>query len=501
MPFKRAPDAVVVGSGPNGLAAAITLLRAGLSVTLFEQADSIGGGTRTEELTLPGFLHDVCSAVHPLGVASPFFLSLPLHKYGLEWVHPEVPLAHPLPDGTAALLHRTVDETSAALGLDAAAYRRLMGTLVRDWPLLAPDLLAPLHFPRHPLLFALFGFKALLPSNLLGRFNFKTPAARALFAGMAAHSFLPLNHPLSSAFGLILGTLGHVAGWPVARGGSRMITLAMAHYFRSMGGKIVTGREIRSLGELPAARITMLDLTPRQLLTLGGAALPEDYRRKLQRYRYGPGVFKLDWALSGPIPWTAEGCHRSAIVHVGGTEQEISLGENQVWQGIHPERPFVLVVQPTRVDGTRAPPGKQVGWAYCHVPNGSTFDMTKRIEAQLERFAPGFRGLILARHTRNCLEYQRYNPNFIGGDINGGVQDLRQFLIRPTLFSPYGTPVKGLYLCSSGTPPGGGVHGMCGYHAASYALKKLDRSSSNLIRIASLQPVFDARSARCHAEG
>jgi len=471
MPLRGAPDAVVVGSGPNGLAAAITLARAGLSVTLFEQADSIGGGTRTEELTLPGFLHDVCSAVHPLAVASPFFLSLPLQEHGLEWVHPEVQLAHPLPDGTAALLQRSIEETSAALGIDAAAYRRLMAPLVRNWPDLAPDLLAPFHFPRHPLLFALFGMNALLPADLLARLRFKTPAARALFAGMAAHSFLPLSRPLSAAFGLILGALGHVAGWPVAKGGSRMITAAMASYFRSLGGEIVTGCEIRSLGELPSARIVMLDLTPRQLVALGGAALPEGYRRKLQRYRYGPGVFKVDWALSGPVPWTAEGCRRAVTVHVGGTAEEIAKGESEVWQGVHPERPFVLVVQPSLVDRTRAPLGKQVGWAYCHVPNGSSFHMAERIEAQLERFAPGFRSLILARHTRNCVEYGRYNPNFVGGDINGGVQDLRQFLVRPTLFSPYRTPVKGLYLCSSGTPPGGGVHGMCGYHAATRALK------------------------------
>ena len=481
-PLKRAPDAVVVGSGPNGLAAAITLSRAGLSVALFEQAASIGGGTRTEELTLPGFLHDVCSAVHPLGVASPFFQSLPLQDHGLEWVHPEVQLAHPLPDGMAALLHRNFEETSAALGADAAAYRRLIGPVVRKWPLIAPDILAPLHFPRHPLPFALFGMKALLPSSLLGRLAFKTPAARALFAGMAAHSFLPLSRPVSAAFGLILGALAHLVGWPVAKGGSRTITQAMASYFRSLGGEIVTAREIGSLGELPPARITMLDLTPRQLDSLGGEALPESYRRKLQRYRYGPGVFKVDWALDGPIPWIAQGCGRAATVHVGGEAEEISKGESQVWQGLHPERPFVLVVQPTLVDPTRAPPGKQVGWAYCHVPNGSTFDMTERIEAQVERFAPGFRDLILARHTRNCAEYERYNPNFPGGDINGGVQDLRQFLVRPTLFSPYRTPIKGVYLCSSGTPPGGGVHGMCGYHAATCALKTLDMSPPEPIR-------------------
>jgi len=473
MPLKTAPDAVVVGSGPNGLAAAITLARAGLSVTVFEQSTTIGGGTRTEELTLPGFLHDVCSAIHPLGLASPFFLSLPLDAHGLEWVHPEVQLGHPLPDGKAALLHRDLEETSGALGIDREAYRRLMAPLVSKWPVLAPDLLAPFHFPRHPLSMARFGLKALLPATLLGRLTFKTPAARALFAGMAAHSFLPLESPLSAAFGLILGALGHVAGWPLARGGSRTIGCAMASYLRSLGGEIVTGHRVASLGELPPARVTLLDVTPRQLDALGASSLPEWYRRKLRRYRYGPGVFKIDWALGGPIPWRSEGCRRAATVHVGGTTEEISRGEREVWRGAHPERPFVLLAQPSVADGTRAPAGKHVGWAYCHVPSGSTFDMAGRIEAQVERFAPGFRDLIVGRHTRNCVEYERYNPNLIGGDIVGGLQDLRQFMIRPTLLAPYRTPVEGLYLCSSGTPPGGGVHGMCGYHAASLALKEL----------------------------
>ena len=473
MPLKTAPDAVVVGSGPNGLAAAITLARAGLSVTVFEQSTTIGGGTRTEELTLPGFLHDVCSAIHPLGLASPFFLSLPLDAHGLEWVHPEVQLGHPLPDGKAALLHRDLEETSGALGIDREAYRRLMAPLVSKWPVLAPDLLAPFHFPRHPLSMARFGLKALLPATLLGRLTFKTPAARALFAGMAAHSFLPLESPLSAAFGLILGALGHVAGWPLARGGSRTIGCAMASYLRSLGGEIVTGHRVASLGELPPARVTLLDVTPRQLDALGASSLPEWYRRKLRRYRYGPGVFKIDWALGGPIPWRSEGCRRAATVHVGGTAEEISRGEREVWRGAHPERPFVLLAQPSVADGTRAPAGKHVGWAYCHVPSGSTFDMAGRIEAQVERFAPGFRDLIVGRHTRNCVEYERYNPNLIGGDIVGGLQDLRQFMIRPTLLAPYRTPVEGLYLCSSGTPPGGGVHGMCGYHAASLALKEL----------------------------
>ncbi|BCS54019.1 NAD(P)/FAD-dependent oxidoreductase [Geobacter sp. SVR] len=473
MSYDRPSDAVVVGSGPNGLAAAIALARAGMTVTVFEKADTIGGGTRTEPLTLPGFLHDVCSAVHPLGAASPFLQTLPLQAYGLEWIHPEVQLAHPLPDGTAVLLHRNLLETAAGLGQDAANYRCLMEPLVRNWPALARDLLAPLHVPRHPLLVAGFGLRGVLSADFLGRQAFGTPSARALFAGMAAHSFLPLDTPLSAAFGLILATLGHVAGWPLAKGGSASITTAMASYFGSLGGKIVLSREITSLGELPPAPIAILDITPRQLLRMGGHSFKASYRRSLERYRYGPGVFKVDWALDGPIPWRAAGCRRAATVHVGGTAVQIAAGEREVWQRIHPELPFVLVVQPSLFDPSRAPAGKETAWAYCHVPNGSTADMTERIETQVERFAPGFRDLILARHTRTCEEYEQYNPNFIGGDINGGVQDLRQFLARPTLFSPYRTPLRGVYLCSSGTPPGGGVHGMCGFHAAMQALSDI----------------------------
>ena len=482
MPSAGNIDAVVVGSGPNGLAAAVTLARAGLSVTVAEASADIGGGTRSAELTLPGFLHDVCSAVHPLGVASPFFRSLPLANHGLEWLHPEVQLAHPLPDGEAALLYRDLERTASRLGSDAVSYRSLFGPLVGGWEELAPDLLAPLHLPRHPIPFALFGVKALLPAERLGRTRFAGTAPRALFAGMAAHSFLPLERPLSAAFGLILGALGHVAGWPVAKGGSRSIGLALASYLRSLGGDIVTGCAIGSLADLPAARIVMLDLTARQLLALTGDRLPDGYRRRLERYRFGPGIFKIDWALDAPIPWRSDGCRRAVTVHVGGTAEEIARGEREVWQGIHPERPFVLLAQPTLVDPSRAPFGKHVAWGYCHVPNGSTFDMTQRIEAQIERFAPGFGELILARHTRNCAEYEHYNANLVGGDINGGVQDLRQFLARPRLLAPYRTPLPGIYLCSSGTPPGGGVHGMCGYHAAVRALKDLGITAQTIVQ-------------------
>jgi phytoene dehydrogenase-like protein len=468
-------DAVVVGSGPNGLAAAVALAQAGLVVTVFEASQTIGGGTRTEELTLPGFRHDVCAAVHPLAAASPCLSSLPLGEHGVELVQPPAPLAHPLPDGSAALLRRSVAETAAAFGRDSGRYRRLMEPLVRRWPLLAPDLLAPLHLPRHPLSFTRFGLLALLPAERLACLAFSGEVPRALFAGLAAHSFLPLDRLLSGAFGLVLGALGHAVGWPIARGGSRAVTAAMAACLRSLGGKILTSAPVSSLGDLPPARMVLLDITPRQLLRLAGDRLPQRYRRRLERYRYGPGVFKIDWALSGPIPWKAPEVSLAATVHVGGTLEEIARSEAQVWRGLHPERPFVLVVQPTLFDPTRAPAGRHVGWGYCHVPNGSTVDMTARIEAQIERFAPGFRDLVLARHTRNCAEYERYDANFIGGDINGGVQDLRQFLARPTLLSPYRTPLPGVYLCSSATPPGGGVHGMCGFHAARAALTDLVR--------------------------
>lgn len=467
---KGAFDAVVVGSGPNGLAGAITLARAGYRVTVFEQSETIGGGMRTAALTLPGFRHDVCAAVHPLAVASPFFRTLPLGEHGLEWIFPDVQAAHPLPDGTSALLYCSVEETAAGLGPDADRYQRLFGYFARRWHRLGPDILAPFHFPRHPVQYACFGMLGVLPAMTLGRLVFKTEAARALFAGMAAHSFLPLDRPLTGAFGLILTALGHAAGWPVAKGGSMALAEAMASLLVSLGGEIVTGRAIARLSDLPSAEITLLDVTPRQLLSLAGETLPAGYRRMLTRFRYGPGIFKVDWALAGPIPWQAAGCRRAATVHVGGTAAEVAIGEREVSLGRHPEQPFVLVVQPTVCDPSRAPSGYHVGWAYCHVPSGSTFDMTSRIEAQIERFAPGFRRLILARHTRNCPEYERYNPNLIGGDINGGVQDLRQFLIRPTLMAPSRTPLKGVYLCSSSTPPGGGVHGMCGFHAATMAV-------------------------------
>jgi phytoene dehydrogenase-like protein len=465
-------DAVVVGAGPNGLASAITLAGAGRSVLVLEGKETIGGGTRSAELTLPGFVHDVCSAIHPLGVASPFFRDLPLAGYGLEWVFPPAAVAHPFDDGSAAVLERSVDATGESLGRDAGAYRRLMGPLLGDWERLASDLLGPLPVPpRHPFAMARFGLRAVRSVRGLAEGAFEGKRARALFAGLAAHSILPLERPVSAAFGLVLGTVAHAVGWPMARGGSQQIADALAAHLRSLGGEIVTGTCVESLDQLPPARAILLDVTPRQLLQIAGDRLPARYRRALGRYRYGPGVFKLDWALDGPIPWKAPACGRAGTVHLGGTLPEIAASEQAVWRGELSERPYVIVVQQTLFDPTRAPEGKHTGWAYCHVPNGSTIDMTERIEAQVERFAPGFRDLILARSVMSPTALERHDPNYIGGDINGGVQDLGQLFTRPVArLNPYTTPVRGLYLCSSSTPPGGGVHGMCGYFAAHAAL-------------------------------
>lgn len=470
-------DAVVVGSGPNGLAAAITLARAGRSVIVFEARATVGGGARTAELTLPGFRHDVCSAIHPLGVGSPFFRSLPMARFGLEWIHPSVPLAHPLDDGTAAMLARSVAATAETLGDDAAAYQRLMMPLARNWEMLADGILGPLrlmHQALHPsesLRLARFGLDAIRSARGLAERRFTGERARALLAGMSAHSMLPLEQPPSAAFGLVLGIAGHAVGWPFPRGGSQAIADALTAYLRSLGGEIVTGAPIDTLDALPPAKAILCDITPRQLLRIAGKRLPHGYARQLERYRYGPGAFKVDYALDGPIPWKAQACSQAGTVHVGGTLAEIASSERTVWQGVPPEQPFVLVAQQSLFDATRAPQGKQTVWAYCHVPNGSDFDMTERIEAQIERFAPGFRERILARHVMSSRDLEHYNANYVGGDINGGVQDLWQLFTRPVARPvPYATPTRGLYLCSSSTPPGGGVHGMCGYFAAQAAL-------------------------------
>jgi len=466
-------DAIIVGSGPNGLAAAITLARQGLSVLVLEARETVGGGTRSAELSLPGFIHDVCSAVHPLGMASPFFRTIPLEELGLEWIQPELPLAHPLDNG-AVVLHRSLEETAAGLGRDGPAYRRLMKPLVADWQKVLHEFLGPLRFPRHPLTMTRFGMRALFPAATLARLSFRSEQARAIFSGLAAHAVIPLEKPATAAFGLMLGMLGHGVGWPIPRGGSQQIADKLTDYLRSLGGEVQTGREVRSLAELPPARAILLDITPRQLVNIAGDRLPAGYRRRLERYRYGPGIFKLDYALSEPIPWTAEACRRAGTVHVGGTLEEISLSERLIWQGRVSDRPYAIVVQQSLFDDTRAPEGKHTMWAYCHVPHGSGIDMTAAIEAQIERFAPGFRDTIIGGCTFCALDYEQYNPNYVGGDINSGVQDLGQLFTRPVpRLDPYTTPLKNVFICSSSTPPGGGVHGMCGYFAAQSALKRL----------------------------
>jgi phytoene dehydrogenase-like protein len=468
------PDAIVVGSGPNGLAAAIALARAGVSVRVLEAAEVAGGGLRSEELTLPGFVHDVCSAIHPLAVASPFFRTLPLAEHGVEWIEPPAALAHPFDEGTAATLERSPEATGETLGPDAARYRRLFGPLARESDALLEDLLAPLHVPAHPLALARFSAGAGLPASALARAAFRGPMARGFFAGMSAHSMLPLSKPASAAFGLVLGLLGHSVGWPFPRGGSQRIADALVAYLRSLGGEVETGHRVESLGELGDASAVLLDVTPRQLVALAGDRLPSLYRRRLERYRYGPGVFKLDWALDGAIPWRAEECARAATVHLGATLDEIAASERAPWRGATAERPYVLLAQQTLFDPSRAPEGKHTAWAYCHVPNGSTEDMTGRIEAQVERFAPGFRDRILVRSARGPAEVEAHDANYVGGDINGGAAILSQLFTRPVArVSPYTTPLPGVFICSSSTPPGGGVHGMCGAHAAAAALRHL----------------------------
>ena len=469
-------DAIVVGAGPNGLAAAIVLAQAGLSVRVLEAADTVGGGARSAELTLPGFVHDVCSAIHPLGAASPFFRTLPLAEHGVEWIDPPAALAHPFADGTAALLERSPEAAVPALGDDDRRWRRLFAPLVRDAEPLLGEVLAPLHLPSHPLTLARFGARAMLPATTLARLSFRGGKARGLLAGLAAHSMLPLERPPSAAFGLALGLLGHDGGWPFPRGGSQRVSDGLASYLRSLGAEIETGRRVESLAELGATRPVLLDVTPRGLLALAGEQLPSRYRRRLERYRFGPGVFKLDLALDGPIPWQAEECARAATVHLGPTLEEIAASEAAAWRGEIAERPCVLLAQQSLFDATRAPAGQHTAWAYCHVPNGSSVDMTERIEWQIERFAPGFRDRILARSGLGPADLERYNANNVGGDINGGAATLSQLFTRPVpRLSPYTTPLPGVFICSASTPPGGGVHGMCGYHAAQAALRFLGR--------------------------
>jgi phytoene dehydrogenase-like protein len=468
-------DAIVVGSGPNGLAAAIVLARAGRSVLVVEGRDTIGGGLRTEELTLPGFRHDTCSAIHPLGIASPFMRTVPLSEHGIEWIQPPAPLAHPLDDGGAVLLERSLAETATGLGPDGQAWQRLFAPLVEASDDLVEGTLAGPRVPRHPIQMARFGRNALRSASGLARTRFVGERAQALFAGNAAHAMLPLEAAASASFGLILAMLGHSVGWPLPRGGSQALADALASYLRSLGGEIEVSHMVTSLSEVrDAATLVLLDVTPRQFLALAGDDAPSRYRRALEKYRYGPGVVKLDYALSGPVPWRAPDCSRAATVHLGGTLAEISAAEADVARGRHPDRPYVLVAQQSLFDPSRAPAGQHTLWGYTHVPNGSTMtDATvAAVEAQLERFAPGFCDLVLERSVLDPAAMEARNPNYVGGDINGGSADLRQLFARPVARpSPYRTPIDGVYLCSSSTPPGGGVHGMCGAHAARAALR------------------------------
>jgi phytoene dehydrogenase-like protein len=474
-------DAVVVGSGPNGLAAAVALARSGASVLVLEARNDIGGGTRSAELTLPGFLHDVCSGCHPMGVLSPFLRCLPLAEHGLRWIHPPASVAHPLDGQPAVLLRRSVAETARELHEDAAAYRALFEPFLRQPHALLADLLAPLHMPQHPLQVARFGLVGIRPAASALRARFHGVRARAVLAGCAAHSVLPLEQPLTTAVGMIFALTAHMEDWPVAAGGSQAIASALAAYLVQLGGRIETGRCVRDLADLPAARVVLFDTSPAQLADVCAPLLPPRYVSRLRRYRYGPGAFKLDWALDGPIPWRDPRCLDASTVHLGGTLEEIATAEAAVWRGKHPERPFVLVVQQSQFDPSRAPAGQHTGYAYCHVPAGSTVDCTEAIEQQIERFAPGFRARIMARHRTCTADFERENPNNVGGAITGGVSDLMQFFARPVArLTPYRTPHPRIFICSASTPPGGGVHGMCGYFAAESARRALDRLPSSL---------------------
>jgi phytoene dehydrogenase-like protein len=464
-------DAIVVGSGPNGLCAAITLQQQGLSVLLIEGRDTVGGGLRSRALTLPGLVHDVCSAIHPMAVASPLLSSLPLQKHGLEFVFPEICAAHPLDNGEAAVLHCSLSDTAQSLGNDGAAYRDLIEPIIESWPLIVNNLLGPLRFPSHPLPYTQFGLQAIRSADAVVK-RFKTRRARALWAGMSAHSMLPLSYASSAAIGLVLSAVGHVHGWPIARGGSQRIADALASLFVSLGGTIETAHFVKSLSELPPAKAVLLDVSAQQLLQIAGHKLSSVYRWQLKRYRSGMGAFKVDFALDGPIPFANEACRQAATVHIGNTYEDIARSELATWKNSPDDKPFVLVAQQSVHDTSRADGRHHTVWAYCHVPNGSDKDMTRVIEQQIERYAPGFRDRIVAKHVMSPAALEDYNPNYVGGDINGGAIDVCQLFSRPALrWSPYRTSAKGIYICSASSPPGGGVHGMCGYHAARRALK------------------------------
>lgn len=466
--------ALVAGSGPNGLAAAIRLAQAGVEVTVREAASVAGGGVRSDELTLRGFVHDVGSAVHPMAVSSPFFAKLPLQQHGLEWVWPQAELAHPFDDGTAVLIERDLVRTAAQFGRDAMAYRDLFEPLVSDWPTLSEEILRPIGMPRHPVRLAKFGMKAIQPAARLAETLFKEERTRAVFAGLAAHSTLPLEVAMSASFGLVLGTAAHAVGWPVPRGGSQSIARALSGVLESYGGKVVTQSRVEHLPLKAASDVTLCDVTPRQFLEISSGRLPQKYRRALEAFRYGPGVYKVDWALREPIPWKAKECLRAITVHLGGSYREIKESEASANSGVLGSRPFVLLAQPSLFDNSRAPVGRHTAWAYCHVPNGFAGSALDYIQGQIERFAPGFRDCVLARSEMSTLNLRKWNENLIGGDINGGAMDWRQFAFRPTRMQ-YRTPLPGVFFCSSSTPPGGGVHGMCGYWAAEAALAYLKK--------------------------
>ncbi len=467
-------DAVVVGAGPNGLAAAITLAKKGLKPIVLEGAKQIGGGARSLELTLPGFIHDTGSAIHPLGAASPFFLSLPLSQFGLEWIKTPAALAHPFDDGTAAILEPSIEATAESLDADAKSYVKLISPYISYWNELVVDLLGTRRFPRHPLTLAIFGLRAFYSARSVAEGFFRRYRARGFFAGLAAHSALPLSVVPSAVFGLTLCIAGHTVGWPVPRGGAGSITGALSEYLQTLGGKVVTGQFVKSTADLPKSKAVFFDTSPTALVEVYKDLLPAKYQKKLCNYKYGPGVFKIDWALSAPIPWQAKECVQAGTVHLGGTFDEIAESELAAWKEKVTDKPFVILAQPSLFDPSRAPEGKHTAWAYCHVPNGCSEDMTKSIEAQVERFAPGFRDVILTRYTSTPATLQAENPNLIGGDITGGAQSLKQVFCRPTCnLSPYSTPLKGVFICSASTPPGAGVHGMCGYHAAQAYLNSI----------------------------
>ncbi|MEX2456830.1 MAG: NAD(P)/FAD-dependent oxidoreductase [Balneolaceae bacterium] len=472
MKKSSAYDAIIIGSGPNGLSAAIRLALEGLSVKVFEASETIGGGMRTKELMQSGFKHDICSAIHPLAASSPFLKQLPLGDFDLEWITPEFPVAHPMDNGDAVVMHHSMKETMEELGNDGEKYRSAMEPIVENWDTLTKDFLGPLRFPKRPVDLALFGLKALQPASLFQK-RFKDERAKALFGGLAAHSILPLNAISTSAIGLVLGAAGHSVGWPLPKGGSQSIADAMKYYFISLGGEVETGVEVTSIDQLPKATSYLFDLTPKQLIEIAGDRLPEAYINMLKKYRYGSGVFKIDYILKEPVPWKDSRCNRAGTVHLGGTFDEIAASEKIMDEGGIPDNPYVLVAQQSLFDDTRTPDDRHTLWAYCHVPNGSTVNMTQRIENQIERFAPGFRDIVEERQTMNTDQFHEYNANYFGGDINGGRQDIWQLFTRPvSLVHPYATPAEGIYVCSSSTPPGGGVHGMCGYHAADLVLNK-----------------------------